>query len=192
MFRDLLKWNPRASQKDRALVALARSEIGRGNTNGAMELLERFEREISGSRLFGQVLLAKAELLGDAGRTDEARETLEKLLASEHSLGQEKARALYAIGEIYMDEARPDLAISYFQRLYVMHGRWRDWVAKAYYRSGEAFEKLDDHASARRTYQELAGREDLAGFDEARKAIERLNFLGGPMPEGDETNPAKG
>ena len=43
-----------------------------------------------------------------------------------------------------MDEAWPDLAISYFQRLYVMHGRWRDWVAKTYYRSGEAFEKLDD------------------------------------------------
>ena len=192
MFRDLLKWNPRASQRDRALAALARSEMERGNTNGAMELFERFEREVTGSRLFGQVLLAKAELLGGAGRTDEARATLEKLLASEHSLGQEKARALYAIGEIYMHEARPDLAISYFQRLYVMHGRWRDWVAKAYYRSGEAFEKLDDHASARRTYQELAGREDLAGFDEARKAIERLNFLGGPMPEGDETNPAKG
>ena len=157
-----------------------------------MELFERFEREVTGSRLFGQVLLAKAELLGSAGRNDEARATLEKLLASEHSLGQQKASALYAIGEIYMREARPDLAISYFQRLYVMHGRWRDWVAKAYYRSGEAFEKLDDHASARRTYQELAEREDLAGFDEARKAIERLDFLGGPMPEVDETNPAKG
>ena len=85
-----------------------------------MELFERFEREVTGSRLFGQVLLAKAELLGSAGRNDEARATLEKLLASEHSLGQEKASTLYAIGEIYMHEARPDLAISYFQRLYVI------------------------------------------------------------------------
>jgi hypothetical protein len=67
-----------------------------------------------------------------------------------------------------MHEARPDLAISRFQRLYVMHGRWRDWVAKTYYRSGEAFEKLDDYASARRTYQELAGREDLALAQNAR------------------------
>jgi TolA-binding protein len=193
MFRDLLKWNPRAAQRDRALAALGRSEMERGNTSGALELFERFEREVTGSRLFGQVLLAKAELLGDAGRTGEARATLEKLLASEHSLGQEKARALYAIGEIYMNEAKPYLAISYFQRLYVMHGRWREWVAKAYYRSGEAFEKLNDHASARRTYQELAGREDLAGFEEARRAIQRLELLGGPKPEeGDEANPAKG
>ena len=49
-----------------------------------------------------------------------------------------------------------------------MHGRWRDWVAKAYYRSGEAFEKLDDYASVRRTYQELAGREALALAQNAR------------------------
>jgi hypothetical protein len=72
-----------------------------------------------------------------------------------------------------MDEARPDLAISYFQRLYVMHGRWRDWVAKTYYRSGEAFEKLDDYASARRTYQELAGREDIALAQNARPVLRK-------------------
>jgi TolA-binding protein len=191
MFRDLLKWNPRAPQKDRALAALGRSEMQRGNVNAALELFGRFEREVVGSRLFGEVMLAKAELLENAGRTDEARAALERLLSSESSLGQEKAKALYAIGEIYMGEARPDLAVSYFQRLYVMHGRWRDWVAKAYYRSGEAFEKLNDQASARRTYQELVEREDLADFEEARKAIDRLDLLGGPSPR-EEANPAKG
>jgi TolA-binding protein len=191
-FRDLLKWNPRAPQKDRALAALGHIEMQRGNTNAALELFDRFEREVVGSRLFGRVMLAKAELLGNAGRTDEARAALERLLCSETSLGQEKAKALYAIGEIYMGEARPDLAISYFQRLYLMHGRWRDWVAKAYYRSGEAFEKLNDQASARRTYQELAEREDLAGFEEARKAADRLDFLGGPSSREEAANPTKG
>lgn len=72
-----------------------------------------------------------------------------------------------------------------------MYGRWRDWVAKAYYRSGEAFEKLNDELSARRTYQELAEREDLAGFEEALKARRRLDSLGGPFPT-DQTRSAKG
>ena len=182
MFRDLVKWNPRASQKDRALAALGRIEMQRGNANAALEQFDRFEREVIGSRLFGEVMLARAELLQMSGRMTEAREALERLLASEYALGQEKAKALYLIGEIYMNESRPDLAIPYFQRLYVMHGRWRDWVAKAYYRSGEAFEKLNDQLSARRTYQELSEREDLAGFEEARKARGRLDLLGGPLP----------
>ena len=108
---------------------------------------------------------------------------MERLLANEYALGQEKAKALYLIGEIHMSESRPDLAIPYFQRLYVMHGRWRDWVAKAYYRSGEAFEKLNDQLSARRTYQELAEREDLAGFEETRRPVAAW-ILGGPLPGG--------
>ncbi len=185
MFRDLVKWNPRASQKDRALAALGRIEMQRGNANAALEQFDRFEREVIGSRLFAEVMLARAELLQMSGRMTEAREALERLLASEYALGQEKAKALYLIGEIYMNESRPDLAIPYFQRLYVMHGRWRDWVAKAYYRSGEAFEKLNDQLSARRTYQELSEREDLAGFEEARKARGRLDLLGGPLPAED-------
>ncbi len=191
MFRDLVKWNPRASQKDRALAALGRIEMQRGNANAALEQFDRFEREVIGSRLFGEVMLARAELLQMSGRMTEAREALERLLANEYALGQEKAEALYVIGEIYMNESRPDLAIPYFQRLYVMHGRWRDWVAKAYYRSGEAFEKLNDQLSARRTYQELSEREDLAGFEEARRARGRLDLLGGPLPA-EETAPSQG
>jgi tetratricopeptide (TPR) repeat protein len=191
MFRDLVKWNPRAPQKDRALAALGRIEMQRGNSNAALEQFDRFERELLGSRLFGEVMLARAELLQSGGRLTEARSALERLLANEYALGQEKAKALYLIGEIYMNEARPDLAIPYFQRLYVMHGRWRDWVARAYYRSGEAFEKLNDQLSARRTYQELAEREDLSGFEEARKARSRLDLLGGPLPA-EETAPTQG
>ena len=186
-----MKWNPRAPQKDRALAALERIEMQRGNGNAALEHFDRFEREVLGSRLSGEVMLARAELLQIGGRLTEARGALERLLAHEHALGQEKAKALYLIAEIYMNEAKPDLAIPYFQRLYVMHGRWRDWVAKAYYRSGEAFEKLNDQLSARRTYQELAEREDLSGFEEARKARGRLDLLGGPLPA-EETAPTQG
>jgi TolA-binding protein len=184
LYRDLVKWNPRAPQKDRALAAMGRIEMKRGNAKAALERFERFEREVVGSQLFGEVMLSRAQILQASGRVADARKDLEKLLASEYSIGKEKAEALYLIGETYMSESRPDLAVPYFQRLYVMYGRWRDWVAKAYYRSGEAFEKLNDELSARRTYQELIEREDLAGFEEALKARRRLDSIGGPFPTG--------
>ena len=182
LYRELLRWNPRAIEKDRALAALGRIEINRGNAEAAMELFERFEREVVGSRLFGEVTLSRAKILQGSGRMADARKVLERVLGSEYALGKEKAEALYLIGEIHMSESRPDLAIPYFQRLYVMYGRWPDWVAKAYYRSGEAFESLHDELSARKTYQELTEREDLAGSEEARKARRRLDSLGGPFP----------
>jgi tetratricopeptide (TPR) repeat protein len=166
-------------------------EMNRGNMHQALEQFDRFEREVAGSRLFGEAMLIRAKILQASGRPADSRSSLEKLLASEDAIGKEKAEALYLIGELHMGESRPDLAIPYFQRLYVMYGRWRDWVAKAYYRSGEAFEKLNDEFSARRTYQELSEREDLAGFEESLKARRRLDALGGPFPT-EKTQSAEG
>lgn len=191
MWRDLVKWNPRAPQKDRAFAALGMLELERGNEKAALAYFDRFERETMGSVIFGKTLLAKAQLLDSRGLYPDARKTLEAVLASTSSTGQEKAEALFRIGDIYMREGKPQLAVPYFQRIYVMHGRWRDWVARAYLRSGEAFEKLKDDLSARRTYQELSEKEELADLQETAQARKRLEALGGPLPKAEPT-PAQG
>jgi len=191
MFRELVKWNPRAPQKDRAFAALGLLELRRGNEKAALEYFARFERETLGSAQLGQVLLAKARLEESRGRSADARKTLEGLLASPSSTGKEKAEALFQIGETHMKDGKPHLAVPYFQRIFVMYGRWTDWVAKAYLRSGEAFEKLDDTDSARRTYQELMERREMADYQETGAARERLNALGGPLPKAQPT-PAQG
>ncbi len=181
MFRDLVKWNPRAPQKDRALAALGFMELANGNDKAALAFFDRFAREAQGSRETGRVLLARAALLEERGKSDEARQALEILLANEYTSGQQKAEALYLLGNSQLRAGKPQLAIPYYQRVYVMHGRWRDWVAKAYLASGQAFEKLNDTTSARKTYQELGEKEDLAGLPEVVTANERLNALGGPV-----------
>jgi tetratricopeptide (TPR) repeat protein len=190
MWRDLVKWNPRAPQKDSAFAALGMLELQRGNEKAALGWFERFERETLGSVLFGKILLAKARLQEARGQYADARKSLERLLGNQFSSGKEKAEALYLIGEIYLKEGKPELAVPYFQRIYVMHGRWRPWVVKAYLASGGAFEKLEDDLSARRTYQELTENEDFADFEETEAARKRLNALGGPVPK--EKEPAEG
>jgi len=182
LFRDLVKWNPAAPQKDRALAAMGFAEIGEGNESGALAVFDRFEKESPGSMETGRVLLAKAGIEERRGRKAAARKTLETLLAARTSSGKEKAEALFRIGQIHMAEGKPELAIPYFQRIYVLHGRWRDWVAKAYLRSGEAFEKLKDTESARKTYEELVQNEDLSDLPESSAARKRIEALGGPTP----------
>ena len=77
LYRDLIKWNPRAPQKDRALAAIGRIEMKRGNADAALEQFERFEREVVGSRLSGEVMLSRAQLLQNRGQIADARKALE-------------------------------------------------------------------------------------------------------------------
>lgn len=181
LFADLIKWNPRAPQKDRALAELGFIALKRNRPHEALEHFQRFRRETFGSRHTGRVLLALAKLLHERGEDKDAIASLEELLASNASTGQEKAEALCQIGEIFMAQKQPAKAIPYFQRVYIMHGRWRDWVARAYWRSGEAFEQLKDTEAARRTYAELLSLPELSDFPEAELARARLEKLGGPL-----------
>jgi len=187
MYRDLLKWNPRAPQKPEALAGLGFADLEQGDEKAARQWFERFENECPPSRSSGPVLLAHAAMEEKRGRQAAARKLLESLLACEFSTGREKAEALFRIGQIHLADNEPGLAIPYFQRLYVMHGRWTDWVAKAYLQSGVAFEKLKDPDSARKTYQELLANKDLAECPESAAAKSRLAALGGPLPDNTPT-----
>jgi len=188
MLRDALRWNPRAMQKDRILAALGEMEMQQGNDKAALDWFKRFERENLGTPLFAPTMLSKAKILQKRGRYDEARKTLEEILKKETASGERKAEALCLIGDLHMADDNPKLAIPYYQRVYLMHGRWRPWVARAYARSGEAFEKIQDSTAARRTYSEFLSKPELEEFPEATTAKDRLQALGGPLPSKTEEN----
>jgi tetratricopeptide (TPR) repeat protein len=180
---DTLRWNPRALQKDRILAALGQLELQKGNEKAALDYFNRFEKESLGSVIFGGTMLARAKLLQKRGSHAEAQNSLESVLSSQSATGQQKAEALCLIGDIYMSDGKPDLAIPYYQRVYVMHARWKPWVAKAYLRSGQAFEKLQDTRSARKTYEEFVKNTDFADFPEASQAQDRLKALAEKSPQ---------
>jgi tetratricopeptide (TPR) repeat protein len=183
MWRDLIKWNPRAAQKDRAFAALAKLELDNGKQKAALAWIDRFDKETSGSILAAGMYLTKGHLLTDRGDIPAARVAFEAVLTAPAASGQQKAEALYSLGESFMATNQPELAIPYFQRIYIMHGRWSDWVARAYYRSGEAFEAMKNTDAARKTYQEMSQLENIRDTPEADKGRSRLEALGGPIKE---------
>lgn len=176
-WRDLLKWNPRAPQKDRALAALGLAELAAGHEKAALDYFDRFDKETVGSPLMSKVLLARGKLLEERGDFAAAQKALESLLGEKAAPGQDKSEALFRIAELQMKQKKPQLAIPYYQRIYVMYGRWRDVVAKAYLRSGEAFEQISDKDAARKTYEEFIGNEQFAGMPERAQAEQRLKQL---------------
>jgi tetratricopeptide (TPR) repeat protein len=151
-----------------------------GDRQAALDYYTRLERDTPWSTLMGEVLMTRALIESEAGNTDGAAEAYTRLLAAESVPGKLKAQALLALGELEMARDRPQTAIPYYQRIYILYGKWRETVAKAYLRSGEAFEKINDLEAARKTYEELSKNEDLASLPEAQRAREHLQKLGPP------------
>jgi TolA-binding protein len=173
VYRELVRWNPRAPQKDRALAGLGFLSEETAPKE-ALAHFARFKVETLGSPLTGKVLLAEARILLRLGKRKDARDSLEALLEKQEVSKADKADALVQLGELHLKDGKPDLAVPYFQRVYVMYGRWPNLVARAYLKSGEAFELMEDEESARRTYEELLSREELNVFAEYKEARERL------------------
>ncbi len=176
-YADLIKWNPRAPQKDQALAALGTIAKEEGRIEDALRFFARFQREVPGSLHAPKVLAAKAEIERMQGRSDEAIVTLESLLEAEGASGREKAEALYQIGSIWLERGNPRRAFPYFQRIYVLYSRFHDLVAKSYVQCGSILESLQDSQGAIETYRELLEREELLELEESKIARERLRVL---------------
>ena len=177
LYRELIRWNPRSAEKDRAFASLARAALRMSQPEVALAWMTRFQSECPSSMLSGKVLLEKARIEETRNQMHHARATLEALLAHPASGGAEKAQALFRLGELHMIDGAPAKAFPYFQRIYVMHGRWREWVARAYLRSADALGALSDQEGVRRTYEEMLGREELSELPEFSEARSRLHRL---------------
>ncbi|MDQ6622545.1 MAG: tetratricopeptide repeat protein, partial [Verrucomicrobiota bacterium] len=122
--------------------------------------------------------VGKAKTLLAMGRLVEARKVFEQVASVRDWRGEATAFSVYSLGEIEAKQGRWAEANAYFQRVYVGYQKFLPWVAKAYLRSGESFEKLGKTQEAVNTYRELLRNEKLAGFAETQEARKKLQSLG--------------
>ncbi|MGF1655705.1 MAG: tetratricopeptide repeat protein [Verrucomicrobiales bacterium] len=178
LYEGLIKWNPRAPQKDRALAGLGFIALEAGREAEAMDYFRRFQQETFSSPLSSKIALTQSDLLVQRGQYSEAITLLEEsILGNEYAPGQDKAQALWDIGQIWTQRGDETKAFAYYQRIYVMYGRWSELVAKAYLQCGQILEKRNDLAGARKTYDEMLSRQELAEFPETQEARQRAERL---------------
>lgn len=118
----------------------------------------------------GEALLLLGAIHRDRNRFDEAQSCFEAVLGvkSWRNLWPE---ALHGLGLCF--EKRKDWikATAYYERIYVMYGKYLDWTAKAYLRRAECLLRAYQEKQARETLEELLGREELKPFPEYAQAV---------------------
>jgi TolA-binding protein len=134
--------------------------------------------KIAASQKLKEVTVGRGKTLLALNKLDEAKKVFEQVASVREWRGETTAFSVYSLGEIEAKREHWAEANAYFQRVYVGYQKFLPWVAKAYMRSGESFEKLGKSKEAGNTYRELLRNQKLASFSEAEEARKRLAALG--------------
>ncbi len=167
---------------DSSYTTLARTRLAEDSleTNGFASAYDNANLAASVAAdppLLMQALFVRACAQQGLQHYDEAVADFTTVLGSRSTPRPLKPKALLGIGACMEAQNRLKEAIPYYQRIYVMYQAYTDSVAKAYLKSGEAFEQLNDRPAAINTYHEMLGLQDLANTPEAAEARERLAKL---------------
>lgn len=85
--------------------------------------------------------------------------------------------ALFGRGETARAQRRFDQAAAYFERIYVLYGNHRDWVAKAYLARAQCLQQLRKVSGALETLDEMLARAELEATPEWAEAVRLRDTL---------------
>ena len=185
---------PRSLFADYGYVGLGELALRAGRPD---EALARFDAaiDIAGARSkLKEATLGRARARLALGQLDAARALFEEIAANRAWRGEATAEALFQLGEIAARRATPDdlaKAQAHYQRIYLSYKRFPGWVAKAYLRSAETFDRLGQPAEALTTLNRMLTEERLAPFPEWQKALALKPTLEARAPAPAATAPTK-
>jgi tetratricopeptide (TPR) repeat protein len=173
----LLKWNPRSIYKDRVLTSWISDSLQAGDPSKALAIIQRMESECPDSPLRAKAILEKASIQEQMGESMASKQTLEGLLSERQVPAEYKSEALLRLAECEMQQGNPRRALPFYQRIYVLYGRHKPQLAKAYIRSAKAFEQIGDTKAAMRTYREFLAADIPDEYEEKALAQQNLARL---------------
>ena len=179
---------------DGAAVGLAEIAFDKGEFDKALTLFnEATSEKYQGSSKLLDATIGKAKTLAKLKKYDDAFKIWQEISVTKEWRGEATAQALYSQGEIEMLRGQFGKAIPYFQRVFIAHQKWKNWVAKSYLQSARCFLQLNrpanpspdpaenrtsDRDAAIKTLKEAAARADLKKEAEYAEITAELAKLG--------------
>lgn len=164
---------PDSPFSDAAPVGLGRIYLDKKDYIKALAEFEFAINKAAGFSMLKEATFGKAQALQGLGKNDEAKKLYEEIVAAKEWRGVEKAGALYQLGELAAEAGDKGAANGYFQRIYLSHGAFPEYAAKAYIRSAEMLSLDGQHEAALNTYRELLKNAKYAARPEGDIARER-------------------
>ena len=175
-FKTLLEQFPSSDYRDYAYVGIG--DLALAN-NDAQTALARYTEALKKGAQHRQreATVGQARSQFALGNLAEATKLFELIAGAKEWRGEATALSLFYLGEIAVKQGDLPKGIIFYQRVFVSHVRYPEWVAKSYLASGQAFESLGKNKEAATTYREMLRNERLAGQPQLAVAQARLKAL---------------
>jgi TolA-binding protein len=177
-YQHLMDEFPKSENLDFAYNGLGEIAFQKNDLKNALRYFTDGTDKIAASQKLKDINVGKGKTLLALNRLDEAKRVFEQVASVREWRGESTAFSVFSLGEIEAKRGRWAEANAYYQRVYVGYQKFLPWVAKAYMRSAESFEKLGKAQEAANTYRELLRNEKLASFSETQEARKRLQAMG--------------
>lgn len=146
----------------------------------ALELYDTALDKVGATFKLKDATLGKARTLIELARYDEARKLFEQVASIKEWRGEATAEAVYQLGEIEFRQGRYFEAIAHYRRVFVAYQKFLPWVARAYLRTSDSFDKAGKRYDGIKNLQEMLKNEKLNGLpetEEGRALLQRWEQL---------------
>jgi tetratricopeptide (TPR) repeat protein len=168
---------PLSAFADGAPAGLGEIAFEKGDMDKALEYFTVATGEdFQGSSKLLEATLGKAKTLLKLGKFDAAEKEYDAI-ARVKEWKTAWAEALYGLGQV--KEARKDYAaaITFYQRVFIAHQKYKDWMARSYLQSARCFIQLNKRPEAKKTLEEMKKNDSLKPQPEYQTAMQLLGTL---------------
>lgn len=179
-FEALLERYPNSTFRDIAMNGLGEIALRAGDATRALGWARDAVEKSAGLYRAREATLLQARALIALKRLDEAEPILTRVASTKEWRGEATAQSLFLLGEIA--DQRGDLAkgVAFYQRVFLSHQRYPEWVARSYLASASNFEKLGRNEEAISTLREMLRNARIGDRPEIAEARARLAKLETP------------
>ena len=163
---------------DYAYVGLGDLAFIAGKYDKALELYNYALDTIGATFRLKEGMIGKAKALLELGKFEESKKLFEQIASIREWRGDTTAMAVFQLGEVELRQNKYPEAIAHYRRVFVAYQKYLPWVAKAYLKAAETFEKMGKREDAIENLREMLRNEKLEKMPEAEEARKKMQALG--------------
>jgi tetratricopeptide (TPR) repeat protein len=165
---------PQSPFSDAAPVGLGRIALSKKDYNEALAQFDYAITRSVGAGMMKEATFGKAQALKGQLKREEAKKLFEEIIGNKDWRGEEKAGSIFELGEIAAETGDKGVAHAYYQKVYISHGAYPQYVAKSYFRAYEMLKgvgKLDEAMATLREFIKNPKWKDTPEWKKAREII---------------------